>query len=515
MKLPFTAMLASLLSILILPLAAAQDYKDQIRDYPPDLRENSRPAIPEDYYPGGVPALLPQPSISIWDVVVSNTDPNLKNNNHTANSEPSIAINPSHPNEVIILSFTGGWGVTAPIWYSTNGGGLWALEYTITNPPGLSEDGCPCDQTPDFGPSGNLSATFLHTDSLGIDAYTSTTSDPIVLPDWQWFTVGGVTQTTDQVGKGGADQPWLLVNRDPKKKSQTNVYVAYDNFDGAPDMRVAVASDDPPDFTVDSLVGFSGGAVNPGQRLAKDLTTHAIYSLWQVCPIKFQNCNNIAADPKTIDFHLNRSTDGGKTWGLNGNPAGIFLVETQSTQPQPKFGTVNALLGGVDHIAVDPNNSDVYVVYGNRDSNTGNNRLSIARLTADGHGGLKWVSSAFVSPQADAALPSVAIAKNSHGTIGVLYTRFDGIDSKTKLPKFSAWLAISNDHGKTFAHNMLESFLATTVDDHDPRQRILGDYQQLKAVGKTFYGVFSGNGVPFGRPFANIDPIFFKTTVTD
>lgn len=43
---------------------------------------------------------------------------------------------------------------------------------------------------------------------------------------------------------------------------------------------------------------------------------------------------------------------------------------------------------------------------------------------------------------------------------------------------------------------------------------VLGDYEQLKAVGTTFFGVFPGNGVPFGRPFANIDPIFFKTTVS-
>ena len=36
---------------------------------------------------------------------------------------------------------------------------------------------------------------------------------------------------------------------------------------------------------------------------------------------------------------------------------------------------------------------------------------------------------------------------------------------------------------------------------------------QMKAVANTFYGVFPGNGVPFGRPFSNIDPIFFKATV--
>jgi hypothetical protein len=32
-------------------------------------------------------------------------------------------------------------------------------------------------------------------------------------------------------------------------------------------------------------------------------------------------------------------------------------------------------------------------------------------------------------------------------------------------------------------------------------------------LGYTFYGAFTGNGVAFGRPFANHDPIFFHATV--
>src|SRR6185437_3618522 len=34
-----------------------------------------------------------------------------------------------------------------------------------------------------------------------------------------------------------------------------------------------------------------------------------------------------------------------------------------------------------------------------------------------------------------------------------------------------------------------------------------------KAVESCFYGSFTGNGVPFGRPFANHDPIFFRVCV--
>jgi hypothetical protein len=374
--------------------------------------------------------------------------------------------------------------------------------------------GCPCDQTPDYGRGNRLSSTFLDLDGFGIDAYTGTTTNPTKASAWKWKVVNGVTQTTDQVGQGGTDQPWLLVGKNPSKSNEDDVYVAYDNFDGAPDMRIAVAEGtDPPEFDTDNLAGFSEGAINPGQRLAVDPNTGALYTLFQQCPTTVQNCNNITADPKTIKWILNRSTDGGKTWSLNGSSTGVQVATGQSTQPTPKFGTVNALLGGVNHVTVDPKNSDVYVVFGNRDKKTLNNRLSVVRLTDNGKGGLKIGKPHFVTGQVQAALPSIAVASNSNGTIGILYIVFNGIDSKTGLPSFTANLATSNDHGVTFTSKKLEKFLSPVKDDGDPRQRILGDYEQLKVVENTFYGVFPGNGVPFGRPFANIDPIFFSTTV--
>ena len=506
--------LVLLWAVLSLPVAIAQ--QNDARDYPPDFRQYTRSVIPEDFAPGGEPTLEPALGIFIRDVVVSNTDKNLKNTNRTSNSEPSIAINPNHSNKIDIFAFSGGWGTVAPIWHTGNGGGIWTEEQSIPTPPGLPRVGCPCDQTPDYGGNGILSATFRDLNQTqGIDVYSGSTDDPTSVGSWQWLVAGGVALPTNHAGIGNADQPWLLVNEDPVKRTQDDVYVAYDNFDGAPDMRVAAApGSDPPNFTIDSLAGFSEGLVNPGQRLAVDHNNGTVYTLFQQCPTTVNNCNNIAADPKTIHWMLNRSTDGGKTWKLNGSTTGVQVAKGQSTQPQPKFGTVNALLGGVQHVAVDPTNSDVYVVFGNRDAKTHNNRLSIVRLTSNGHGGLTIGKPHFVTGQVQAALPSLAVANNSNGTIGVLYMVFNGIDPKSGFPMFTAKLATSDDHGVTFTTHKLEKFLSPAKDNGDPRQRILGDYEQIKSVGSTFYGVFPGNGVPFGRPFANIDPIFFKTTVS-
>ena len=59
----------------------------------------------------------------------------------------------------------------------------------------------------------------------------------------------------------------------------------------------------------------------------------------------------------------------------------------------------------------------------------------------------------------------------------------------------------------------LETFLSPALDNGNPRQRVLGDYMQVKAVGNTFFGSFTGNGAPFGRTTSNNDPIFYKVSV--
>jgi len=282
------------------------------------------------------------------------------------------------------------------------------------------------------------------------------------------------------------------------------VYVAYDDFSGAPDMRVAVAQGtNPPNFTIDRRVGFSTGFVNPGHRLAVDPRDGFVYSLFQ------RRIAPGAGGSQNINYMLNRSTDGGLTWSLNGSATGIIVANANSTQPQPKFGTVNALLGGVLHAAVDPTTGDVYYVYGNRDPGTGNNRLAIRRIVDDGFGGVLIGAEAFVTGQVQAALPSVAVTRD--GTVGVFYYTFDGFSSDG-FPIFTAHLAQSHDQEGTFTDLQLLTFLSVVKDNRDGRQRVLGDYMQMKAVGDIFCGAFTGNGVPFGRPFANHDPIFFSVS---
>jgi hypothetical protein len=185
-------------------------------------------------------------------------------------------------------------------------------------------------------------------------------------------------------------------------------------------------------------------------------------------------------------------------------------------EPEPGviLGGVNSLQGGVDALAVDSHTGDVYVVYGNFDQSVGRDRISIVRLTGNGKNGMIVGKSFFVSgTQHQSALPAVAVAED--GAVGVLYDTADGLDPESSRPFFSVHLAITHNHGRTFQDTVMQTFL---FPENAPNggfggPRPLGDYQQLKALGETFYGVYSGDGLPFGRPFPKIDPIFFKTSI--
>jgi hypothetical protein len=498
---------ALLIGALIVALVAHRalwaDEDDSVKSHPKDTTPYERDADPEDH------ERRPAPTVFLRDVVVSNTDATLTTTDTFNDGEPSIAVNPRDPREIVITAFSGSWGADAPLWHSLDGGETWTKEFTIARPPGVGgTTGCPCDQTVDYGRKDLLFGTFLTFSPT--DVFSGATSNPANAGAWQWFAPGGIAQRTNHLvpsSFGNADQPWLLVNRDPKNQRQDNVYVAYDDFSSGPNMRVAVSyGSNPPVFTVDNQSGTSTGFVNPGHRLAVNQENGFVYSLFQ----RFTAPG--AGGSKHINYMLNQSTDGGKAWTLNGSPSGIIVASADSTQPQPKFCTVNALLGGVLHAAVDPETNDILYVYGNRDPATGNNRLAIRRIALLSNNSVSVAPEHFVTGQVQAALPSVAITED--GIIGVLYDTCDGF-STSGFPIFSAHLAVSTDSGVTFRDKVLLTFLSVAKDNGNARQRVLGDYQQLKALHGTFYGVFTANGVPFGRPFANHDPIFFKVKPGD
>jgi hypothetical protein len=516
-----TAILALAMAGVVVTSAKADD---NLRSSPPDTTSYSRPLVPEDLILGntaGTAGLAGRVSFSVVDTVVDNTNPNLRFTDLFNDGETSIAINPRHPNEIVITAFSGSWGAAAPLWLSRNGGGTWTKEFSINPPIGVTGvPGCPCDQTVDFGSFFNrLAGTFLtalpiNPTTTFTNIYSATTRNPTT-PAFQYFPPppAATQRTNDLHGVNAVDQPWLLVGPKPGVRGE-NAYVAYDDFSTAPDMRVAVATaTDRLNFTIDNRSGLSDGFVNPGHRLAIDPVTGAVYSLFQ------RRISAGAGGSQNINYMLNRSIDGGLAWTLNGSATGIIVANADSTQPTPKFCTVNALLGGVDHAAVDPQTGDVVYVFGTRDVTTGINQLAMKRLINNGTGlTIPLTSIQITKGLVNAAIPSVAITDN--GTIGVFYYTCDRVPPSPAFPILTAHFAISTNQGASFDMGIeLETFLSPALDDvTDPpnirdRQRVLGDYMQVKAVGNTFFGSFTGNGAPFGRTISNNDPIFYKVSV--
>ncbi len=494
------------------------------------------------------------------DVVVSNTDRDLKNYDKHFNSEPGIAIDPANPRNIVVSAFSGAWTPVengrefrnAPVWYSRNGGGLWTRELAIPAPPGVPKGAVaesPCDETFAYGRDGVLYGTFLlngngeegancssadadardgsSAESLFGEVYTGATANPADPRSWRWLVVNGKTQSTNRYPP---DQPWVVTNRDPNRAADSDhspaggdqqerrekVYVAYQSSA----MQVAVADAKiPPDFTLDVSPGpatsFGG---NPGHRIAADRRSGAVYSLWETAGSI--HCSSASA----VSYMLNRSVDGGKSWELNGSADGISVAQVCSHQnlytysfgeiePGTILGGVNPLRGGIDALAVDSKTGDVYVVNGEFDDTAGRDRISIVRLTPAADGQMVAHPRHFVSgPKHQSALPAVAVAEDKDGTVAVLYDTADSLDEENSLPYISVHLAVSGDRGAHFQSVRLEKFL---FSEDAPRgnsgPRPLGDYQQMKSIGRTFYGVFLGDGQPFGRPFHKIDPIFFKT----
>ena len=455
----------------------------------------------------------------------------------------------------------------ASLFVSTDSATSWTRVRLINPPTNIPVATGPNDTTLAYGANSLLTGSFLTQVNpfTGNDIFTGTTTDPSKIAGFQWNTIDGVVvaaerigppgnncsgssieafrkaQPTDQVSTHGTDQPWVTVHShrpdivtEPRARivrpfpipMQNDVYVAYSDFSQADvPVRVAVSvGANPPNFTIDRQVGTRGsGGVNPGHRLAVAPQTidnngdmigqGFIYSL-------HQRCIDCSANPSQFDIVLNRTTDHGATWSLNGNSEGMVVAQASSQQPTPKFGTVNALLGGLDQVAVDPANGAIFVVYGVFDQTIQGNRIAIRKLTYQKCNEFSACDVLVSGPevfvddgQSPAALPAVAVAAN--GTVGVLYDTFEGMIGG--FPTFVTHLAIADGRHGPLAFNIqsLMAFLSPSKDNGDSSQRVLGDFQQMVAVGNKFYGVFSGNGAALGRSVASIDPIVFIADVSE
>lgn len=427
-------------------------------------------------------------------------------------NEPSIAVNPLDPNQIVLTSFSGSnWlsGGNSTLFYSSNGGSSWSLLTVVPPPPGTSRiKNCPCDQTVDWGRDGQLYATFLDVDTGKNSVYSAQTPPPYSNWAWVYRTNANVAQTTNQFGQT-VDQPWLSSGPVSETQPETNVCVAYANFSSnltTSDTRVADSpAVDPLDFVRDQPTNSDGqqpnDLMNPGHRVAVG-PTGVMFDLYQ------RFVADAGSGVKQLTYLITASSDGGATWAVanSDHPSGAKIVAANVLSFQgkgSKVGGVNALLGGVTAISVDPATGMAWVVYGTRATVAAHDNLYLVPVTYSA-GSLIVGTARRISPAPiDSYLPSVAVLPN--GEVGVLFMLYNSFTS-TFFWTFEQTI----NGGATFAKTTgLAGFSSPFPDDGGSTQRILGDYVQVKAVGCEFYGAFPATGEGTNDA-ASIVPYFMR-----
>jgi hypothetical protein len=421
-------------------------------------------------------------------------------------NEPSVAVDPANPNNIVISSFSFGTSSTgggANIFYSTTGGSSWTSQFSVPAP--AAGVGIPNDWRFLYDDSGALHGGVLG----GCDAcnvFHGTTADPTSLAGWTW--TGGGAPINTPASTGRADQPWIALRG-------SNVFVAYDDFHTATGERVAVSSNGGATFTVDNPInnGPQANSVNPGTRIATD-RNGTVYSIFGV------GRSTAVRGVHNVTYYLNRSRNGSVTWDFNGASAvgGIVIDSGVSTQlcnactqaSNDWFAGVNDLRGNVTAIASDGSGSHVYVLIGKQDA-SGTNRIYLVEFHPVGANLIASAEIVVSPPGEQAALPAIAV--KADGTVVIMYETY-ATDNMVRIH-----VASSEDFGASIASDIVEyAFTPLTLlqaTGSTTSNREFGDYVFMMSVGDTVYGTFAGLGdVNAGgiNTTGLIDPFFFTAT---
>jgi hypothetical protein len=200
--------------------------------------------------------------------------------------------------------------------------------------------------------------------------------------------------------------------------------------------------------------------------------------------------------------------DGFTALGANGNgvqvaaPIVVFappsmseLVNTPLTLGQNRAGA------GGTAIAVDPNDANHVVVAYSTAPVAGVIQVVVQEST---DGGADWTQKFITDVLTRSDQAELAILNN--GDIGLLYNNYD-----PNTNKLSVHLVTTTNDFATTTDTTLATQTNSTPEIQS--QPYLGDYNELRGVGNTFYGVFSASNADNGTD-ANITNVSFQRSFT-
>ncbi len=454
-------------------------------------------------------------------VRVVNMIPNNRSNETNQDSEPNIAVDPQNPRDIIGSAFTfnpTGSSTTAPIFVSRDAGLTWSLLNTVPSNNGATADISVAFATQDsalytgilrggFGPPTSQTRMQLlrTTNAFGTGVMTVLlTRDTCDQPYPTAITTGSGTARVDRVYYGNND---LGASKRPRTATIDQSQNARNAAPPAGLIPVRIErrnplSQDMPPVRV---------AVHSGGR------TYAAYYQRKASSGSFRTCDVIVVRDDNFGASATPYAVLTASDGIAGRiVAANIIVPFSGNNPWLGQNRGAASLS----IAVNPNdNNDVWLAF--CDSV---NRVTI-HVRRSTNGGANWGGDLLTVNSA--MIPALAISSNN--VVGLLYQRLNGTIWETHVQRTTT--------GSSWSDMILATFT-----DNNPAfsfHPYLGDYCDMVAVGRSFYGVFSSGNIPNNANFprgvtyqrnanfttlqlrnvantanvsASIDPFFFSIT---
>jgi hypothetical protein len=407
------------------------------------------------------------------------------------NSEISIGVNPLNPNQLVtgIFGFSNPNG-PSPFFVSNDGGKTWTYLQSIDH----------VDKSINWSNSGTAYIAPITDGGLTDSVFSST--DP----------AGGTlfTQNSGSILTGFVrDQPWV---RATSVNGQDHIYMAYNDLTTASSNTATVefSTDGGATWTVTPLERGNPGAGQdaPSVRLAvSGNTVYGGFLRWT----KFNGNDTFATQVVVV-----KDTQGGAGgFKALGNLGTTVATTTTPFSPGASGGGSPPTLGservGSDlAMAVDPNNANhLYVAYDSVNATTGLQLEVHVAESTDGGKTFTEVYKTSIASGFQAAEPAIAV--DNVGEVGLEYNAAS-VDASGNPTLETHFVNTSNDFATS-----TDTTIMHMLDDSDAPflfNPYLGDFNDLTAVGNTFYGGFTGNnhangiealypqGVTFQRNFS-------------
>jgi hypothetical protein len=406
-------------------------------------------------------------------LLLVNMIPRSLSNETEQDSEPTVAVNPSNPQQIAATAFTPDpfGGANAPIYVSSDGGATWALRSNVPS------DSVTQDITIAFsGKGGNLYGGMLKIPGT------------LLLNILRTGDAFSTTPMTTLVSRRNVDQPYV---RAINVKGTDRVYIGDNDLSQIPRGTATVEQ---------SLNGntfasirierrATGSAEQDGPQIRPavhaDGTVYVAFNGWRA----YSDSNEVTADIVVV-----RDDKG----GASAQPFSDLVDKTDELAGMRVARGVrfiwddrlgNQRLNGDIAITLDPRNSAiVYVAWADVQPNTGYT-LHLRRSTDRG---VTW-STADLRTVARATNPALAI--NNKGLVAFLYQHVTGTGASQR------WVT-QIDRSKDGVN--WNSMILATVPANTPApqfQPYIGDYIHLQSVGSDFYGIFSTNNSPDATHF--------------